>query len=455
MRDARKGFVLPAALIVLLVLIVMGAMASRVIVTETRNIAASNEAIDALKAAESGVEEALVKLKNRVFASYPATFTGTINGATYTVQVNVVGRDFTIVSTGVKGRSVRKIEVNGKFGGANFYPFAINGTFSLGTTGSQSPDWTEATMVVKNIDNNVADWLRSHKFDVFPGYVPELPKAADLDIDSMYPDEEDCDYGDYDSDITISNVKGRDGLEDKNGDGTIVVCGTNIVVDDALNVNDLVLAAKEDIEINDEITDKGRKEAWELEIIAGDDLIFGDNAHSKVKYTGKTDDGYNVFIYAGDTIEKTGGAGALLEVKGRQNSTEIANAFIVTPGEIDVNAKLVHQTGKTDLTTNYIIWADKGVTAENIHVTGSCGGKNSDQERNWALIVADGDASFDKWQFMRNTHPSGLTYDEIKNYCDNGQSLGIPQFYRKLYCDLKALIENSGSQIQIEGWRVY
>ncbi|NPB03897.1 MAG: hypothetical protein GXO39_05740 [Thermotogae bacterium] len=450
MRDARKGFVLPAALIVLLVLIVMGAMASKVIVTETRNIAASNEAIDALKAAESGVEEALVKLKNKAFSSFPASFNGTINGATYNVVVNQSGQLFSIVSTGVKGRSVRRIEVNGKFGGANFYPFAINGQFNIGTTGSHSPDWDEATMVVKTIDNGVKNWLEDHKFDVFPGFVPELPKAADLDVESMYPDEEDCDYGDYSSDVTISHVKGKDGLEDKNGDGTIVVCGTNIVVDDALNVNDLVLAAKEDIEINDEITDKGRKEAWELEIIAGDDLIFGDNAHSKVKYTGKTDDGYNVFIYAGDTIEKTGGAGALLEVKGRQNTDAISNAFIVTPGEIDVKAKLVHQTGKTDLQTNYIVWADKGVSAENIHVTGK-----GTKERNWAMIVADGDATFDKWQFMNNTNPSGLTYNEIKNYCDNGQSLGIPQFYRKLYCDLKTLIENSSSEIQIEGWRVY
>ncbi len=479
MKREKRGMVLAAVLGVLAVLSVAGAVATYMITGETKSTSSTKSSVEALKLAESGAEVGLTSLKNNYFTSFseidpsninslPARIRNAngfseiqarvnngeiseiylsqpqnLNNGEYQVAI-FRGTDgtYTIISVGEKNNSLRVVEVVTESNGT-FYPFSINGKFDVGNLNSD--DWTEAEMGVAEINSELKTELENIGFKIHSITNPNLPKAAEINATALYPDESACDYGDYNSDITISSAP-----SDINRDGTVTICGKNITVNTAINEDQLILAAKKDIYVNNEITDKGHKSEWNLEIIAGENLVFGTSSHSKIKYTGKTDNGYNTLIYAGESIEKSGGSGGLLEVKGRQDTSTISNVFIVTPGTIDVNAKLVHQTGKTDLLTNYIIWADKGIYAENIHVTGK-----GTQGRNWAMIVADGNATFDKWQFAKNTNPSGLTYQEIKNFCENGTALGIPSFYSDLYCELKNQIDSNGGLGKIKEWKVY
>ncbi|WP_457567800.1 pilus assembly PilX N-terminal domain-containing protein [Desulfurobacterium sp.] len=475
--EKRKGVILITVLGVITVLSIAGAIATYVISGETKSTGSTKQSVAALKLAESGIEVGLTNIKNNYLTTYtslsnvdelPARIrnTGvfnriktkaqngeisqiyispvtTLNGGDYQVAI-FKGTDgtYTLISVGEKNNSSRVVEVVTESSGT-FYPFSINGKFDIGSL--TSPDWTDAEMGVYQIDSGLKTELESVGFNVHGLSNPNLPKAAKINATALYPDESACDYGSYSSDITISSS-----VSDRNGDGKVTICGKNITVNTEINQDKLTLAAENNIYVNDEITDKGRKTEWELEIIAGNDLIFGTSSHSKIKYTGKTDNGYNALIYAGNSIKKPGGSGGMLEVKGRQDTSSISNVFIITPGTIDIDAKLVHQTGKTDLLTNYVIWADRGISAENIHITGK-----GTQGRNWAMIVADGDATFDKWQFMKNTHPSGLTYQEIKNFCENGASYGIPVFYSDIYCELKNQIDSSGGIGKIKEWKVY
>ncbi|WP_456395919.1 hypothetical protein, partial [Desulfurobacterium sp.] len=140
-----------------------------------------------------------------------------------------------------------------------------------------------------------------------------------------------------------------------------------------------------------------------------------------------------------------------------QDASKTSSIFFITPGTINMDSTFLWDTGSTKKGSNFVIWADKGINIndkDSIHLTGSC---PDGYERNFAFIVSEGNVHMKDLNFKKNTHPSGLTYDEIKNYCDNGTSIGIPEFYKNLYCELKDQIDKSGTggKLIIKEWKVY
>jgi len=440
----RRGFALPTVLGILFILLVLGTIVSLAVVKTTENYTMSKDAVVALHAAESGVEEALVKLNNGSITSFPYTFTGSLNGATYQVEVTQTSTGYLIRSTGQKGRASRFVEVAVKPGGGVFYPFSINGKFDI--TDMDSTAWTDAEMAVVDIDNEDKELLEEAGFEVNQFSFLDLPKVSEIDESKIFDplDNSNCDVGNPLMDIFITSANASF-LEGK------VVCGRNVIIASDIDVDNLFVLAEEDIYVNGEISDKGRKDNWEVTLAAKDKVIFND----KIKFTGKTDGGYNLLVYGGEAIEADRFSQGIITVTGNQDASKVSSIFFLTPGYICSESTFLWDTGSTKKGVNFVIWADEGVNIsdrDSIHLTGSV---PDGYERNFAFIVADGDVFMNKLNFKRNTHPSGLTYEEIKDFCENGDTLDIPDFYKNLFCELKRQIDNGGGGgLTVVSWKV-
>jgi hypothetical protein len=264
-----------------------------------------------------------------------------------------------------------------------------------------------------------------------------LPKVADLDIYSL-----NCTLTDANKDYILESHGNLIEILNDTGEpiGTVsdgdVICGRNITINNNLKI------------------DTG------LIIKAEGSLIF--NVDGGISLTGASS-GFNLLLYAGKGIVQVdsnnsgnGNAGgtnnkALIFISGNQNKESISNIFILTPEEINVDKYLVKETGKTENDVNILIWADKGITSSNggFFITG-----NSETVRNFGVIVADGNATFGSWRFMGRQSRSGLTLEEIANYCEDST---IPKPYQDIFCELKKQIngESGSSSIVINKWRVY
>lgn len=441
---ARKGFILATTLAIITILTVAGVIGTYIVTKETRLTVDTSDSIKALKAAESGVEIALAKLKKGEII--PCN--GTINGATYEVTVSEVSGGYSIVSVGEKDEAERTIKVFVQKVGTSFYPFAINGELKINDFNDLgSGGWTEAIVTIKEISNELREALENANFTVNIRSIDiNLPKVADLDTSNFYPPESECDYGNYSVNATYSAD-----FEDQNGDGKIVVCGKNITLDNALiNFNgDLTVVATDNIYFTPATTlKKDTGSASNLSLIAGGEMVFDKN--SNIFFDG-ADAGFNILIYAEKGIVSEDATGPWISISGNQNKENTSNLLILTPGEIKVNRDLVDDTAVTRKDVNFLIWTDKGIYSSNggFDISG-----HSETVRNFAVIVPDGNATFDRWQFTGSEDRSGLTYEDIINYCDDDT---IPDFYRNIFCQLKDQIggSSSRSRMQIKSWRIY
>jgi len=442
----REGFILATALAIITVLIMAGAIGIYVVTRETRLTIDTSDSIKALKAAESGVEIALVKLKKGEIT--PCN--GTINGATYNVTVTEESGGYSIVSVGKKNEAERTIKIFIQKVGTSFYPFAINGELKINDFSSLgSGGWTEAivTVTTNGISSELKKDLESANFTVNIKSNIDLPKVADLDTSNFYPPESECDYGNYNANLTYSKLR----FEDQNGDGKIVVCGKNITLDRTLIRfnDDLIVAATGNIYFTPNTTlKKDTGSTSNLSLIAGGEMVFDRN--SDIDFAG-ADAGFNILIYAKEGIVSEDTTGQWISISGNQNTENTSNLFILTPGEIKVNRDLVDDTAVTRKDVNFLIWADKGIYSSNggFDISG-----HSETVRNFAVIVPDGNATFDRWQFTGSEDRSGLTYKDIINYCNDDT---IPDFYRNIFCQLKDQIGGSSSEskMRIKSWRIY
>ncbi|GAB6076750.1 pilus assembly PilX N-terminal domain-containing protein [Desulfurobacterium crinifex] len=444
---ARKGFILATTLAIITILTVAGVIGTYIVTKETRLTVDTSDSIKALKAAESGVEIALAKLKKGEIPSSPLN--GTINGATYEVTVSEVSSGYSIVSVGEKDEAERTIKVFVQKVGTSFYPFAINGELKINDFNDLgSGGWTEAIVTVKEIPNELREALENANFTVNIRSIDiNLPKVADLDTSNFYPPESECDYGNYNANATYSELH----FEDQNGDGKIVVCGKNITLDRTLIRfnDDLTVAATGSIYFTPNTTlKKDTGSTSNLSLIAGGEMVFDRN--SNIDFAG-ADAGFNILIYAKEGIVSEDTTGQWISISGNQNTENTSNLLILTPGEIKVNRDLVDDTAVTRKDVNFLIWADKGIYSSNggFDISG-----HSETVRNFAVIVPDGNATFDRWQFTGSEDRSGLTYEDIINYCDDDT---IPDFYRNIFCQLKDQIggSSSRSRMQIKSWRIY
>ncbi|OMH41338.1 hypothetical protein [Desulfurobacterium indicum] len=443
----RKALVLEVTLGVIALLTMLGGITTYMIQKESQGTGSTKYSVEALKIAESGVERVLADIKsgNLKPTTSPQTATATFANGTYIVTV-VKNPDGTIKvdSVGKIKDISREVKVIIKIEGGPFFPFSINGTFDI--TGMDSTPWTEAEMGVVNISSTAENLLTNANFTVHKFSSLEPPKAADMDTSTIFAplDNETCDIGNPSSDVYLSSLSNIEGK---------TICGKNIFIDTSIDVDNVKLLAENDIYVKDELGDKGMKTDWNVTIAAKDKVIFDD----KIKFTGKTKGGYNLLVYAGNEIDANTFPQGVITVTGNQDATKTSSIFFITPGAINVDSSFLWDTGSTKQGANFVIWADKGVNindSKSIHLTGSC---PDGYERNFAFIVADGDVHMKDLDFKKNTHPSGLTYEEIKNYCLNGTSLGIPLFYKNFYCELKKQIDNAGTggKIIIKEWKVY
>ncbi|WP_456426981.1 hypothetical protein [Desulfurobacterium sp.] len=444
----RKALVLEVTLGVIAILSVIGGVTSYLINRETKGTKETKDAVIALKAAESGAETGLAWLKSggNVF---PTIINGTLGNADFMVTiVKNVNNTIELTSVGNLKTVSRKIIVLIKRE-STFYPFAINGDLTINTfkdTGSGS--WSDAVVGVKAIDPSTESALTSSGFQIIKSNILDLPKVSSINASSFYPPESICDYGNYETDETISFKD----LADVNGDGKIVICGSNVTLDRSL-INfslDTTIAAKQNVTFTRNTTlKKDVGSASNLSIIAGNTAYFDRN--SVIDFSG-ADDGYNILIYAGQEIESPDTTGQWISISGNQNTSNVSNVFLLTPGEINVNRDLIDDTATTRNDVNFVIWADKGITSTNggFDISGS-----SATVRNFSVIVADGNATFDKWQFTGSEDRSGLSYSDIESYCTNGTSLGIPDFYKNIYCELKNQIDSESGNFKIISWKVY
>jgi len=414
----------------------------------------AKDAVVALHAAESGVERALVDLKNGSISSYPYTFNGTINGATYQVVVEETPDGYRVTSTGTKGIAQRTVEVEVESGGVNFYPFAVNGQLNIDDVSSvgKGSEWDDALMAVKSITpSETKTELEKVGFEIFIKNQLDLPKVEDLNEEDFFPDEDECDYGSYETATYIDVLN----LRDLNNDGRIVICGESVTLDRSLIKfpEDLIIASQGDIVFERGTTLKQRVgSASNLALVAEGQLIFDDN--SNIDFSG-ADEGYNILLYAKEGITRDDPTGQWISISGNQNTENTSNLFVLTPGEINVASDLVDETATTKNDVNMLFWADKGIysngrgTNGGLDVSGSSRGV-----RNFSVIVADGDADFSRWQFTGQEHRSGLTYEDIVHYCEDDPT--IPPMYRSVFCQLKEMIEkgSTGSKVTVKSWKV-
>ena len=139
MKD-RKGFILATVLAIITALTMIASFTTYVIMRKTRLTVAISDSIKALKAAESGVEVALVKLRERIVDNKTEEETGinctekgteivscngtlnsgndtAVNNATFSVTYNVTYNETShkyecsINSTGEKNGAIREIDV--------------------------------------------------------------------------------------------------------------------------------------------------------------------------------------------------------------------------------------------------------------------------------------------------------------------------------------------------------
>ncbi|SMP14240.1 hypothetical protein SAMN06265339_1298 [Desulfurobacterium pacificum] len=443
----RKALALPLILAIVFILFLLSGAVLKVVTTNTSSTAVTKDSIVALNAAESGAEEALAKIKSGAISSFPAQLNGEINGATYNVTIDRTVDGYYVVSTGTKGEAVRKVEVNLGKAGLDFYPFAVNGNFDINDLSSVgSGDWSDAVVAVKSISNSLKSDLEKLGFDVYIQNNLDLPKVADLDVSKFYPPENECDYGDYNT-----NEVYKSDFVDKNGDGKIVVCGKNITLDDSLIYfyNDIIIAAKGDIYFTRNTTLKKKVGSTSnLSLVAEGKMEF--DLNSNIDFSG-ADEGYNILLYAKEGIYSDDKTGQWISISGNQNTENTSNVFILTPEKIEVNRDLIDDTATTKKDVNFLLWADKGIASSNggFDISGS-----SKTVRNFSIIVPEGNATFDRWQFTGSEDRSGLSYKDIEKYCENDTS--IPDFYRSIYCQLKDMIDKSSSGgFVVINWKVY
>jgi len=439
---ARKGFILATTLAIITILTVAGVIGTYIVMKETRLTVDTSDSIKALKAAESGVEIALAKLKKRGITSFPYTFSGTISEANYNVTVSEESGGYSIVSMGKKNEAERTIKVFVQKVGTSFYPFAINGKLEIGKFQNTGQGiWTDAQLVAKdiNIDNDTLSVFESANFTVEETLQElNLPKVADIDTSSL-----NC-TSDISKDYALKANSNSIELVDLDTNSSIIVsdgdiiCGRNIKVEGNLRIDSsLVIKAEETLEFTKDsrISLTGANSGFNLLLYAGKGIVQSDSS-----------------TWGNGNAEETNNK-TLIFISGNQNKESISNILILTPEEINVDKYLVKETGKTENDVNILIWADKGITSSNggFFITG-----NSETVRNFGVIVADGNATFGSWRFMGEQSRSGLTYEEITNYCDDTT---IPKPYRDVFCQLKDQIDggsgSSGSSIVINKWKTY
>jgi len=437
----RKGMVLVTILGTIAVLSIAGAIGTYVINQETGTTIKTGSSIKALRTAQSGVEEALIWLKNGG-NTFPKTISGNINDTTYQVTVTKSGSNTEIVSTGQDGNAQRKVEVTLK-GGVKYYPFAINGTFDVtqwdtagygggsgaGGGGGGNTGWTEAEIAVVDISDSLSNDLEGRSdFTIYKMPSVEVPKVKDIKPYVTSIKNTLCTSTELSTDVTVTS-KNDFKSATIDGEDVLVICGKNVTIQSSITINDkpVYIISEETTEMQEEIdADKDS-----LNIIAGDEIQIP----IPIAFP------ENTFLYAENEINVEG-----LSEKGKS----VNNLIIATPGTINLNK--INNTGNTASTT--MLWADKGISVDTIAETGG----SRWTSRNYA-IISDGNVTINTTAFANSkSDKSGLSSDEIIEYCDTGkiQGVSIPETYKEFFCELKKLIDTgSGGSINIISWKEY
>ncbi|WP_163327691.1 pilus assembly PilX N-terminal domain-containing protein [Desulfurobacterium thermolithotrophum] len=456
---AKEGFILTTTLAIITILTIAGAIGLYIVTKETRLTVDTSDSIKALKAAESGIEIAIIKLKNRLITSFPYSFSGTIDNATYIVTLDVNGNSFIIDSEGKKNDAERRIVASVEKKGSTFFPFSINGKLKINRfhNKGRSRSWTDAQLGVKIISEELKRAFEESAFTVKvdpSGF--DFPKASNINIS---PEKYCSDVElNKDKNLTLSDLKELL----KNKSGNVFICGKNISIggtgsENALDFDaDLFIVAKENVTISSELKFTGNKQsdnsADNLSFIAGGQIIFNSNAG--IDFSG-SQEGYNILLYAQKGIESTS-FNDLIKISGNQNTEYTSNVFIITPETVRTKGNLIFEPSTTKKDVNFLIWADKGIESEQggFKITGNSGNTFGNNERNFSILVSNGNVSLNSWFFAGQEQRSGLSYYEIKYYCEEDTT--IPSFYKNIYCQLKDMIDGRDSKtFKIKSWKIY
>ncbi|SNR59288.1 hypothetical protein [Desulfurobacterium atlanticum] len=460
----RKGMVLVTILGTIAVLSIAGAIGAYVINQETGTTAKTINSLKALRAAQSGVEVALTEIKKGDIDCKSATCSPNrvqknLRYGNFDVSINKQsGNRVRIQSKGIYRNSVREVIVEFSLGRGNFYPFSINGTYHV--ENFDGGKWSDAYMgVLKFADESSKEQMEDAGFTIDYLTNPQIPRVSNINADEIFPEETACDYGNYNSDYSLNFNP-----YDKNGDGIVTVCGKTVTINTQIEPTDdkfnITIAAQQDIVVNSNANgvfkktgsiETGSIENIDIKVLAKGKILLN-GGKEFIYLTAKPEENYNILLYGKEEI--VGATQDFIKITAGEAETKASNIFILTEGKFTLNQNLnsqylIDQTGSTKQYTNWVVWADKGLTAHGINSDAS-----AHYPRNMAVIVPEGNVSFKgKWDFAG----SGLTYEEIKMFCNNGTDYGISGVYKNLFCELKRQIENgaTGGKIKIEKWLEY
>ena len=365
MRDSRKGFALIIVLVLGLLILTLGSIAAKLAVKEVKVDRGTIVGVEALNAAESGVEDALARLKSKTISTFPYSFNGTVGDAEYEVKVfNEGNRTYKIESIGRYKDGQRKIITTVEIPEEKnpYYPFAAKGNFRLDnfSTSHQPvigalvasniyPNKDEVSKVFSLVEKKPDPYLVGaedlgildepifdsaslipSREDIIKRVDEELSvfdpdsieKRIDEVINSYLPEEfnivlvpeSECDYGNYSS---YENYL-YSSLIDRNGDGKIVVCGEiiNLTLDADIDKDtNLYIYAKKQVNLyssdatvrgNLNIITKGNlDEVGEIKL--NNDASFNVLAQGRVSFSESGEVKSNFIVYKGKIDIKTNG----------------------------------------------------------------------------------------------------------------------------------------------------
>ncbi|SNR59320.1 hypothetical protein [Desulfurobacterium atlanticum] len=536
----RKGFVIVATLGIIAVLTIAGGIATYTVMQRTGTGHRTKKSVAALRIAQSGIETALTYVKSNRLSQLEKVdnntykLIGNIKNGNYTVIIKKKNDgSYLLTSTGYLNGNSRIVEVTIEPEGGALRSFAagemltICDFINVGAPGSR--EWENETIFwagegfgfcndkisidgtswnikfVVGPDGTITEEMRQRLAPLFQDANSAfIPKVEDLNI--AFPEYE-CDINNVEKIDSVSIATGpgrisysypavyiKDGtyvkLEDKNGDGKIVLCndGGPISIETSISstdINDasLVIKTTGDIEVNANIGSlssgggNSNSDSVNISFISEEgDIKINDQIHiyatdeklvsiiakegdiylnSELQLSGKSEN-YQTFIYAGDKIISelsapgSGEGTYLFDISGYASADldQKSSVVLISKNGIDMgDNNFINISGREWL--DLLVWSDGDINAGKIKYVA-----NSGDEIRYIGFLTQGNLTLGDMFFSGREKRNGLTYEEIVEWCNYTESVNSP--LSNVICELKKLIEKEGFEnLNIKNWKEY
>ncbi len=502
----RRASAVLLALIAVGALSLVGGAAAYLNLRGTQAQVSAREASKILIAARSGAERALTRIRMGNFGN----FTGEVDGIPYTVTITQDSSDpdlFHVTSVAERNGVKRTVFVDAKrvytsggkipsFGAGGWFslqgtfrttrPFAS--TFTLGTNTGFSANgvYDLKNYNVKFVDAGGKTPASLHDGDTSNGeLIPYetssqnffFPKVSQANVTVQLPNPAVCDYGSFFSDYKITKSTG---YRDLNGDGQVVICGDNVLVErdfravssdvpvvkiyssGDINIDKDVevknsageyavvdFFAQGNININGEVTAHGRKGPLAAEIVANGDINFNGG---RLQLTGRTDDtGYDFLLYSGGNINFNSARGnSPLHLTGRHDQ----DILIAAKGTINNNGNdwITADSGKGS--AYFLIWNDGSANlgVKSLKFSGGSAGRNPTVRK--ISVLSGGSLVLGNVWLTGSFTRDKLTVDDIKAWANETQDPDLRKLLQSFIDQISSGSSVSWQQvhIQIQKW---